>query len=282
VPERCGYSSIYRLRRRAPELCDAIAQNYRRSVRSGEQKWAVSAHISSQLDLQAVLEAELSKDIPRTIGKIAHSLGYAAAGSLREAAPQLCKKIAKKRSVQLRNASLLRMKVLSLALLEEPAPSLEELRDRLNCQSTAQLRSVDRELCKSLCKRYRMRVVKERDCVRSLIEDYLKKPNPRWKTIEHDTGWIRFRIRKYLPDLYARARLLCKETSDSEVESDLNVAEARVRYAVEHLLARRIQPSIQKVYRVVPNGPYLGGNSIGRILRKIRQEEGLTTTQVAS
>jgi hypothetical protein len=282
VAKRYGYTSTIMLRRRAPELCDAIAQNYLGSVRSGEQKWTVSSSISSQIDLHAVLEGELSKDAPRTIEEIAHSLGYAAAGSLRDVAPEICKKITQKRSDLRKNSSLQRKRALSLALKEEPAPSSRELLVRLDLRSLDQLRHVDEELYKSLCKRYRMRLVKERDCVRSLIEGCLKQSNPKWKTIEHDMGWIRVRIKNYFPDLYAKAKVLCKETWDNELESDLNAAEANVRQAVEQLLARGIQPSIQNVYRVVPRGPYLGTTWIERILRKIRQEEVVATAQAAA
>jgi hypothetical protein len=171
--------------------------------------------------------------------------------------------------VGLRKSALLqRKRALSLALMEEPAPSLEELRVRLGLRSSDQLRSVDEELCKSLRRRYRMRLVKERDCVRSLIEGCLEQPNPRWKSIEHATGWIRSRIRNHFPDLYTKAKALCKETWDNESESDLNAAEARIRQVVEQLLARGIQPSIQNVYRFVSKAPYLGTTWIERILRK--------------
>lgn len=251
------------LRQRCPGRGQARAQ-------SGEQRWTFPGNISRQIDIQAVLEAELSKDAPRTIEAIAHSLGYAAARSLRDVAPQMCKHISKKRSDQRRSASLQRKRALSLALREEPAPSLEELRFRLNLRSSDQLRSLDGELCKSLSKRHRMRRVKERDGVRSLIEGCLKQPNPRWTTIEHDTGWVRSLIKIHFPDLYAKAKILCKETWDNKSQSDLNAAEARVRHVVEELLATGIQPSIQNVYRIVPKGPYLGTTWIERILRKIR------------
>jgi hypothetical protein len=279
VAKRYGYTSSTMLRRRAPELCDAIAQNYLGSVQSGEQRWTFPGNISRQIDLQAALEAELSKDAPRTIEEIAHSLGYAAARSLRDVAPQMCKHIAKKRSDERKSARLQRKRALSMALKEEPAPSLEELRVRLGLRSSDHLRWVDEELCKSLRQRYRTRLAKERDGVRSLIEGCLKQSNPRWKTIEHDTGWIRSLIKKHFPDLYEKAKILCKETWDNESESDLNAAEARVRHAVEQLQARGIQPSIQNVYRTVPKGPYLGTNWIERILRKIRQEADLTSPQ---
>jgi hypothetical protein len=282
VAKRYGYTSTIMLRRRAPELCDTIAQNYLASIRTGQQKWTVSSSISSQIDLQAVLQTELLKDSPRTIEEIAHSLGYAAAGSLRDVAPETCKMITEKRAGQRKSALLQRKRALSLALMEEPAPSLEELRVRLGLRSSDQLRSVHVELCKSLSKRYKTRLIEERDCVRLLIEGCLEQPNPRWRSIENATGWIRSRIRNHFPDLYAKAKALCKETWDNELESDLDAAEARVRQVVEQLLTRGIQPSIQNVYRAVPKAPYLGTTWIERILRKIRQEEILATTQAAA
>jgi hypothetical protein len=242
----------------------------------------VSNSISSQIDLQAVLLTELSRDSPRTIEEIAHSLGYAAAGSLRDVAPEICKKITEKRAGDRRRVSLQRKGVLSLALTEEPAPSIEELRVRLGLRSSDQLRSVDEELCKSLRERYRMRLEKERDCVRSLIEGFLEQPNIRWKTIEDATGWIRSRIKNHFPDLYAKAKALCKDTCNHGSESGLNAAEAHVRRVVEKLLVSGIQPSIQNVYRAVPRAPYLGTTWIERILRKIRQEEIRVTNQAAA
>jgi hypothetical protein len=281
VAKRYGYTSTNMLRRRAPELCDTIGQNYRAAIRTGRQKWTVSSGIS-KIDLQAALQTELSRDSPRTIEEIAHGLGYAAAGSLRDVAPEICKKITEKRAGQRKCALLQRKRVLSLALMEEPAPSLEELRVRLGLRSSDQLRSVDEELCKALCKQYRIRLERERDCIRLLIEGCLEQPNPRWRSIENATGWIRSRIRNHFPDLYAKAKALCKETWDNELESDLDAAEARVRQVVEQLLARGIQPSIQNVYRAVPKAPYLGVTWIERILRKIRQEEIRATNQAAA
>lgn len=127
-----------------------------------------------------------------------------------------------------------------------------------------------------------MRLAKERDCVRSLIEGCLRQANPRWRNIEHDTGWSRTKIRQYFPDLYEKVKILCKEIWDNELKSDLNAAEGHVRHALEQLLASGIQPSIKNVHRMVPKGPYLGTTWIERILRKIRQEEVLPTAQVAA
>ena len=76
--------------------------------------------------------------------------------------------------------------------------------------------------------------------------------------------------------------MLCRETWDNELESDLNAAEDRVRHVVVQLLAKGIQPSLQNVYRAVPKGPYLGTTWIQSILRKTRQEEVLETTQSAA
>lgn len=144
------------------------------------------------------------------------------------------------------------------------------------------LEGASRRQSESLRKRYRMRLEKERDCVRSLIEGCLEQPNMRWKTVEDATGWIRSRIRNHFPDLYAKAKALCKETWDHGSESSLNAAEAHVRQVIEKLLARGIQPSILNVYRAVPNAPYLGITWIERILRKIRQEETLPTNNAAA
>ena len=150
-------------------------------------KTEMQRHPRPRLDLRT-LERISVKDTPGTISEIAQSIGYASTSSLWNVAPQICKKIIEKRSDQRKHASVQRRRALSLALSEEPAPSFEELRVWLNLRSIDQLRLVDGELCKSLCKRYRMRVVKEPDCVRSSIEDCLKQSNPTWKTIEHDTG----------------------------------------------------------------------------------------------
>jgi hypothetical protein len=280
VAKRYGYTSTTMLRRRAPELCDAIAKNHLESVRSGEQKRTVVGKIS-RLDIQALLEEELSKDIPRTIEEIAQNLGYAAAICLRNIAPEMCKKVTKKRSDQRRSALSQRKIALFLALEQEPAPSLKELCVRLDLRSRDHLRHVDEELYKSLSERYRTRLAKERDGIRSLIEGRLKQSNPRWKDIEHDTGWNRTRIIKNFPDLYAKAKIICNETRDNELKSDLNAAEAHVRYAVEQLLAGGIEPSIKNVSRVVPKGTYLGTTWIERIFRNIRQDEVLPTTQAA-
>jgi len=282
VAKRNGYKSTTMLRRAAPKLCDVIAENYLLSVRSGEQKMASAGKFSRQIDIQAVLEEELSKDIPRSIDEIAHSLRYAAAQCLRRVAPEMCKKITKKRSDRRKCALVQQKRTLSLALEEEPAPSPKELVVRLALRNCDQLRNLDQGLYRSLCTRHRMRQAKERDYSRSLIHDCLQQANPRWKDIEHCTGWSRSRIRLFCPDLYAKAKVICKESWDTESKSNLNAAEGHIRRAVEQLLASGIQPSVENVHRVVPKGPYLGTTWTKRILRKIRQEEGLATTSAAA
>jgi len=282
VAKRNGYTSTTMLRRAAPELCDAIAENYLGSVRSGEQEWTYVSNMSRRIEIQAVLEEELSKDSPRAIGEIAQSLGYAAAQCLRHMAPEMCKKITKKKSDQRASALLQQKSTLSLALKEEPAPNPKELLVRLNLRSLSQLRYVDEDCYKSLWERYKIRLSNERNCIQSLIERCLQQANPRWKNIEHDTGWSRTKIHQYFPDLYEKARAICKEGRDNESKSDLNAAEGHVRDAIAQLRASGIQPSIENVHRAIPKGPYLNGILIARILRKIRQEELLVTTQTAA
>lgn len=282
VAKRNGYTSTAMFRRAAPELCDAIAENYLESVRSGEQKRTVAGNISRDIDPQALLEEELSKDSPRTIGEIAQSLGYAGAPSLRAMAPAMCKKITKKRSDQRHSALLQRKRAISLALKEEPAPNPTELLSRLDLRTLDQLRHVDEELYKSLTERYAVRLSKERDCIRSQIEGCLKQAKLRWKYIERLTRLRRTSIQKQFPDLYEKAKVLSKESRDNQAKSDLEAAEGHVRDAVEQLLASGIQPSILNVHRAVPKGLYLGTTWIERILRKIRQEELPATTKAAA
>jgi len=282
VAKRNGYKSTTMLRRAAPELCNVVAENYLRSVRSGEQKRAWAGNISRQIDIQVVLDEELSKDNPRSIDEIAQSLGYAAAICLRRVAPEMCKKITKKRLDQRKCALVRRRRALLLALKEEPAPSPKELVVRLDLRTCDQLRSVDEGLYKSLCKRHLMRQAKERDYSRSLIHDCLQQVNPRWNDIEHCTGWSRSKIRQYFPDLYAKAIVICGESRHKESKSNLRAAEGHIRRAVEQLLASGIQPSPENVHRVVPKQPYLGTTWTKKILRKMRQEEVLATTQAAA
>ena len=127
-----------------------------------------------------------------------------------------------------------------------------------------------------------MRMSKEEDRIRSLIEGCLQHSKTRWKNIEHATGWTRQTIFRYFPDLHAKAKAICKENRDDGLKSDFSAAEDHVRHAVEQLLASGTQPSIQNVHRAVPKGPYLSERGVESILRKMRQEELPATAKAAA
>jgi AraC-like DNA-binding protein len=272
VAKRYGYTTTAAMRRRAPDLCEAITLNYLGAARSREQKCAIYSGVSSHIEIQPALDLELSKDGPSPIENVGGGVGLAESEPLQDMAPEICKKANKNRSEQRKREILRQRAILSLALDEEPAPSPGELRVRLDLPSGDRISSVHEDLCSSLYERYRHRLAKERSCVRSLIEDRLRQPNPSWANIAQETGLNRSVIMRRFPDLYTKARILCKETGNMERKADFNAAEIHVRQVVERLGSRGIHPSIRRVFRAVPKGHYLGITWIERILRTIPPE----------
>jgi hypothetical protein len=100
-----------------------------------------------------LLEESLAQDEPISCLKIAAQLGYTNEGYLRKQFPDLCRAIAKKIAAKRSDRISIVERTLRDALKEKPAPTLEEIRKRLNYSSSMCLQFHFPVLCSQILRR---------------------------------------------------------------------------------------------------------------------------------
>ena len=149
VARRLDYVKPDRLYRVDGKLCRQINSNYQNAIRGPRGKPS-DKQFCSTAQVQCALEASLAQELPTFPYHVAIELGFVEARSLLRKFPSLCRaiqdKIDKHKALEI--AAMER--ALTVALTEEPPPSLGELCERLGYSRPVVLRRHFPTLCDRL------------------------------------------------------------------------------------------------------------------------------------
>jgi hypothetical protein len=132
VARRLGYRSAASLYRRGAGLAKQITKNHRKSGHFDKKQRARLRPICSTKKMKRALEMALASDHPIPLNHLAQQLGYHDATVVEKRFPELCRAIREKRDPWNAQRILHIRRVASLALQEEPPPSLAEIARRVN------------------------------------------------------------------------------------------------------------------------------------------------------
>jgi len=203
VARRLGLANVDQLRRIDWECCKQISANYRKAGWRNCWQLGGRRRICSSQEIQNALEASLAQDHPTSIPKIASTLGYSNASSVRQRFPELCRANIVKRAESERRRKDAIAAVLKKALREDPSPMLIEVAHRLGLRRSTSLREMFPKLCDALLAQRRDWEAKNRDRIGAEVKKFLDET----KTATLDTVCRRFGFSKsYLqvrfPDLH--------------------------------------------------------------------------------
>lgn len=269
IAKDLGYRSTIPLYRGNRDLAARIRLRYL------EYTKAASKHASDRPTpgvIREALESAFLEEEPRSVAEIAKDLGFFNRGGNVDSQPELCEAITKKRRLK-RDAELaLQEKMLLSALEEDPAPTLDELRRRMGLKYFNTITDRFPELSAALVQRRKDQRSARIASIRVILEAQLQRPNFRWKDAFEATGMKRGSIQTQFPDLVPFIESKNKESRQKERVEFSKVAMNNVRLAVQQLLNRGVEPSINLVWEAIPRLPHHGKTMVERMLRMIRTE----------
>jgi len=231
IAKRLGYKQTGRLTRVDPALCLQIRSNFTQSGRKHAYRQPNENVRSPKFDLRQILEQSLSQDLPVPVKKIATSLGYADARSLREKCPTICTAISRKIAARNREDAMTLQKVIMEALEEMPPPTLNELKKRRGDLTSYNIKLYFPELYKSLMERRKMwqsdRILGIRNQLEVMLAEF---PAPSsLAQVEKRVGMHQAYLVKSFPELYAALieRCLASRREAASLQRALLVEEVR-------------------------------------------------------
>lgn len=269
VAEDLGYRSTIPLYRANRDLATRVR------LRHLKHSKAAPKHASNRPTPEAIREAlenALLEEEPRSVADIAKDLGFFNRSDIVNSQPELCEAITKKRRLK-RDADLKHQeKIILSALEEDPVPSLSELRRRLGLKCFNTITDRFPELSGALVQRRKDQRSARIASIRAALEARLQRPNFLWKDAFEATGMKRSSIEAQFPDLVPLIESKNKESRQRQSVQFSILAKKNVRLAVQQLVNRGIEPSINLVWDAIPRLPQHGKTMVESILREIRME----------
>ncbi len=250
LARQVGYRRIFHLRRRFPDLCDAIIRRHRERDAGPSRRDELYARSIHRVARRA-LERAVHGPSPQPITVLSKEIGYRNTSSLYQRFPDLCRKlVVKNRECRKREEQKIR-NALAKALQEEPVPSLKQMAARLgHCSQFLRRRFGD--LCAAFVSRALERQHFDRERIRKLVENALTQEPPLpWRAVARSVGRSPAHLRLVLPDL-------CKKVRQRYTEYQKRIGERKrvellgqVRRAVRDLCESGINPSRKHVARAI-------------------------------
>lgn len=269
VAKELGYRSTIPLYRANRDLATSVRLRYLK------QSKAASKHAPDRPTpgvIREALENALLEEEPRSVADIAKDLGFFNPSEIVKSQPELCEAITNKRRLK-REAELEHQeKMLLSALEEDPVPSLSELRRRLGLKCFNTITDRFPEFSAALVQRRKEQRSARIASIRAILEARLQRPDFLWKDAFEATGMKRTSIQEQFPDLVPIIESKNRESRRKQSVEFSNLAKNNVRLAVQQLLNKGLEPSINLVWDAMPKLPHHGKTMVERILRTIRME----------
>ena len=254
IARRFGYQNGSFLWKLDAECCKQISANYRKA--GSPNRWRVhgSKRICEANQIEEALKASLAEATPSSIPKIAASLGYASATSLRQKFPELCSaNIAKRAESRKRRRKAIKA-TLREALGEKPAPTLKDVSHRLGFGNETVLRDKFPELCNTLLARRKTWETENRERIRADIRTFLDETeNSGLATVCGRFGFSQSHLLKRFPDLYREITVAYWQGFRARSAKRREMLQQEVLQIVPQLIRQGNAPTLERVLPLLSN-----------------------------
>jgi len=247
VARRLDYGKADRLYRADWKLCRQINSNYQDAIRELRGKPSEKQFCSSA-QVQRALEASLAQELPTSPYHVALELGFVNERSLKRKFPSLCRAIQNKidKHRELETAAMER--ALTVALTEDPPPSLDQLCARLGYSRPVVLRKQFSALCDHLLEHRRAyRVNQIEKLKRQLHEFSLESPAVSLEQARKRVGFSRQQIIRLCPEESAAIVAHFDRSSRESTQRKIEGLHRQVRQIVVGLHQEGKCPSLKRV-----------------------------------
>lgn len=277
VAKRLGFMSSDSIRRIDGDLSTKIHKRFVESVRSGVQSYKEAVPISQRVDIVGILRSELGKDKPNSLAEISRRLGYATPRQIRARYPELCKEI----SAKLKGHRSRRLEAerdeLDRILREDPVPNLADVSNRLGYSSQTMLTQNHTELCSLIIARRKQQRTDALAATAEIIREMLQRPSFDTQEVFAVMGNQKHQrrlFRRTFPELYSQVMALAKVVLLEKRAEKIKKAQNTVKSVFDDLASCGAYVSNAEVLRRLPEGSYLWGKNVARMILKIRAETG--------
>ena len=274
IARRFGYQNGSFLWQLDAECCKQLSANYRKA--GSPNRWRVhgSKRICEANQIEDALKASLAEATPSSIPKIAASLGYDSATSLRQKFPELCSaNIAKQAESRKRRRKAIKA-TLREAIGEKPAPTLKDVSHRLGFRSATALRNKFPELCDALLARRKAWETENRERIRADIKKFLSETETRGlATVCRKFEFSQSHLRKRFPDLYREITAAYWQGFQERSAKRKEILQQEVLQIVPQLVRQGNAPTLERVLPLLSNGSIRDWNlvrgAIGEAKRRL-------------
>lgn len=260
VARRVGYFTEGPLKSRFPDLCRIL--------------------VSRREHAKPALERALLEPTPPTLIDVARSLGYAHETTLRVLYPEMCDELVargkKYRAQQLDQIG----KTLQSMLLINPAPTMNEVANRLGYKkfddSKPVLLRYFPELCAAIKSRFEQHRKLAHQQLTTLMEEASHEdPPPSLKEVTRRTGHVRSYISMTFPIQREVIKARYREFQRKLATERKAEAKSKINQRVLELKAVGEFPALIKIARACKANIGLKGTELTAVLREVRQEHGI-------
>lgn len=254
VARRFGYQNGSFLWQLDAECCKQISVNYRKG--GSPNRWRVqgSKRICEADKIEEALKASLTQDNPPSIPRIAASLGYTSATSLRQRFPELCRGNILKRTEIRKHREEAVKAALKEALSSNPPLILIEVCRRLGFKQRPSLRDRFPDLCDALLARHKTWGAENRERIRADIKKFLGETEaPSVATVCRRFGFSQTHLLKRFPDVYREITLAYLQAFQARSAKRRKTLQQEVLQIVPQLIRQRKAPTSERVLPLLSN-----------------------------
>lgn len=247
-----GYSKAQSLRRRDPELCGRISDNYRTAFAAPRATSSLQSFPPNDV-IKEALSSALAQPSPPRLKTIAKALGFCNEVSLYNRFPTLCKAFAtKNRLIKQKKLDACRSLVEAAASEESPR-TLKEISGRMG-SSVRSMRHRFPDLCDRIVARGpELKLFRRQQQSAEIQRALNQEPAPSTKSVATRVGMSASYLRKLHPDLYAQIRKRHFDLKYSLASGQRSAFRTEIRAAVLSLSQRGLHPSRKRVFAAITN-----------------------------
>ncbi len=251
VARRLDYVKPDRLYQVDWKLCRQINSNYQNAVRGPHGKPSDKQFCSTS-QVERALEASLAQELPNSPYHVALELGFVDARSLIRKFPSLCRAIQDKIDNHKALDIAAMERALTVALTEDPPPSLDQLCERLGYSRPVVLRKQFSALCDRLVEHRRAyRVNQIEKLKRQLHEFCLESPAVSLEQARKRVGFSRQQIIRLCPEECAAIVAHFDRSSRESTQRKVEGLHRQVRQIVIGLQQEGKCPSFKRVHQAL-------------------------------
>jgi len=274
LAKRLGFNRCERLRQVDPELCRRITRRYRAGRRTHWWKEPGTKRICELNRIRELLEGSLVQDPPVSVRSIAAMLGYADGngGFIHRRFPELCRSIAIRRKAWEKGRLEALRSAVSMAILEQPPPTLHALSRRLGFQTSTTLRSWVPDLADRLKKKCSVYAAAETNKLRVALSVILQEdPAPSFASVARRLQRSPSSLKEKAPDLCSAIASRHQRQRAATAQERRKVLEDEVWRIAKDLKAKGQNPTQARILSLLPDESFKEWGPVQRAVKRARR-----------